>query len=436
MNKRTMKGRELPKQNMYSVFQEFYSIEPIIRQGMEEHSKNYMIIRLVTVVEQFFRCVVEKHFCKCPNLIPREICISKQAIDNIFADTEWSMRRDLSLAIVSATYLFQSVYIIKEEMKKRDLFDNALENKVDCLDSLFCTRHTLIHTVEQRPCNVGTLKKYYDIIEEIMEMTLDKLNIPEFSFYVQKGMAFFSLGWIVRSENDIDGCFIDEQIDNILYPGQNDELKLSKVREYNDKARICFDAALNRFKPIIKEDPNDLETLVEMIDIYAKCQDRTNMATYTDRVLKIEPGNTLACHYKGMLFLLKTNYNAALKWFKKSVDGDQYIPITYELLLHILIRTGKNEDALIHVDQAIERIPNDPILYFMKCRILDSLNMKSCEESCKSLGSKKAIDFFESHYNNPSECYGMLHKLQGYGNRDLIDKCRAVIEKHLGRRPA
>lgn len=432
-----MKGRELPKQNMYSVFKEFYSIEPIIRQGMEEHSKNYMVIRLVTVVEQFFRCVVENYFHKHPDLIPQISVRNKEAVyGNIFADAEWSMRRDLNLVMVSATYSFQSTYTIKKEMKKLGLSDKALENKVDYLDTLFCMRHALIHTVEPRLCNVDTLKEYYGIIEEIMEMTLNKLNIPEFSFYLQKGMAFFSLGWRVGSENDIDGCFIDEQIDIILYAGQNDELKLSKVREYNEKARICFDAALKRFKSIIKEDPNDLETLVEMIDIYAKCQDRTNMEAYTNRVLKIEPGNTLACHYKGMFLLLKTKHNTALTWFKKSVDGDQYIPITYELLLHILIRTGKNEDALIHVDRAIGRRPNDPILYFMKCRILDSLNMKSCEEACKSLGSKKAIDFFESHYNNQSECYGMMHKLQGYGNRELIDKCRAVIEKHLGRRPA
>ena len=421
---------------MYSVFKEFYSLEPLIRQGMEDRSKNYMVIRLVTVVEQFFRCVVENRFRKYPNLVPHEISISKQAIDNMFADAEWSMNGETKLALVSATYSFQSAWSIKKEMKRFSLFDEALENKVDCLDTLFRMRHTLIHTVEPRLCNVSTLKKYYDAIEEIMKMTLDKLNIPEFSFDLQKGQALYSLGWSVGSANEPDGCFIDEQIDLPPRTGLNDELKWVKMaREYNEKVQICFDAALKCFKSIIKENPNDLETLVEMVYIYTKRRDWANVETYADRVLKIEPDNAIACYCKGMT-LLKTKPNVALKWFKKSVEGDQYISFTYELLIRILIKAGKNEEALIHVDRAIERNPNDPIWYFEKGRILHLLNMKGYEEACKSLGAKKAINFVERHYNNIEEYNNLIRKLLEYGNDEVIDECQAVFGKHLGRRPA
>ena len=425
-----MKGWDLPKQDMYSVFKEFYSLEPIIIEGMEEHLKNYMAIRLVTVVEQFFRCVMENHFHKYPNLIPHEISISKQAIDNIFADAEWSMNEMTKIAMFSATYSFQSAWSIKKEMKRLSLFDKVLENKVDRLDTLFRMRHTLIHTVEPRLCNVDMLKKYYGAIEEIMKMTLAKLNIPEFLFDIQKGMALFSLGWIVGTANNPDWCLIDEHIDPPTYTGRNDEPKWSKtVREYHEKAWICFDAALKCFKSIIKENPNDIETLVEITYIYTKHSDWTNVEMYADRMLKIEPNNAFACYFKGMS-LLNTKSNVALKWFKKSVECDQYIPDAHEQLIGIILGTGKSEEALSHIDQAIERNPNDITLYFTKGGILNILNMRGYEEACNRLGSKKAIDFVKNNYNNRQECHNLIRKLREYGNDELVDKCQAILKKH------
>ena len=55
---------------MSSVFIELYHIEKIIKDGKHVEQKNYIIIRLVTIIEQFFRKVLEFLFRRHPETRP------------------------------------------------------------------------------------------------------------------------------------------------------------------------------------------------------------------------------------------------------------------------------------------------------------------------------------------------------------------------------
>ena len=50
---------KLKKQEMDDVFTEFYRLDEIIEKN-DQHTQNYVVIRLVTIIEQFFRKIVEK----------------------------------------------------------------------------------------------------------------------------------------------------------------------------------------------------------------------------------------------------------------------------------------------------------------------------------------------------------------------------------------
>ena len=50
---------KLEKQEMDDVFDEFYILDEIL-ECKDQHTRNYIVIRLVTIIEQFFRKIIEK----------------------------------------------------------------------------------------------------------------------------------------------------------------------------------------------------------------------------------------------------------------------------------------------------------------------------------------------------------------------------------------
>ena len=55
VTKRSLKGHEVPELHIGEVFEEFYRLESILNKSDQ---KSYIIIRLVTIIDQFCRSVV------------------------------------------------------------------------------------------------------------------------------------------------------------------------------------------------------------------------------------------------------------------------------------------------------------------------------------------------------------------------------------------
>ena len=85
-----MKGKRSPlrltpklrKQEMDDVFTEFYRLDEILGKD-DQHTKNYIVIRLVTIIEQFFRKIIEKQIENNKSKTPREITINTDYLRDI-----------------------------------------------------------------------------------------------------------------------------------------------------------------------------------------------------------------------------------------------------------------------------------------------------------------------------------------------------------------
>ena len=75
MKPRQLKGKTLSNYDMRSVFIELYQIEKMIKDGKYIEQRNYITIRLVTIIEQFFRKVMEFLFRRHPDKRPPSITL-------------------------------------------------------------------------------------------------------------------------------------------------------------------------------------------------------------------------------------------------------------------------------------------------------------------------------------------------------------------------
>ena len=62
-NKRTLNfgiTASLTNQSFNNVFDEFFSLEDLIKPENTQYEKNYITIRLASIIEQFFRKIIEE----------------------------------------------------------------------------------------------------------------------------------------------------------------------------------------------------------------------------------------------------------------------------------------------------------------------------------------------------------------------------------------
>ena len=133
---------ELLKQEMTDVIAEFYKLDEILKDT-SQHTRNYVVIRLVTVIEQFFRKIIEKKINddKLGDYIPNQLKLDKQTFMNLKSITK--------ATLISSSYSFQSVGVIKEIMNQfnvRNPFSNSSSAEKE-FEALFQFRHNTVHSV-------------------------------------------------------------------------------------------------------------------------------------------------------------------------------------------------------------------------------------------------------------------------------------------------
>ena len=133
---------ELLKQEMTDVIAEFYNLDEILNDT-NQHVRNYAVIRLVTVIEQFFRKIVEKKINddKLGNYIPDQLKLDKRTFMNLKSITK--------ATLISSSYSFQSVSEIKEITKQfgvQNPFSNSSNTEKE-FKTLFQFRHNTVHSV-------------------------------------------------------------------------------------------------------------------------------------------------------------------------------------------------------------------------------------------------------------------------------------------------
>lgn len=196
MKPRPLRSRSIPEQHIEDVFAEFYRLDSIIKAG-GEYQRNYVITRLVTIIEQFFRNIVEDRLYNLNGKAPRKMELDPAIIDEIAAIHSKEEREITRELVISINHKFQSGDEIKDTMKEYgvEVFWNERKKtsglKKESYDELFGLRHKIVHTFEQPPSKI---RKYYELTEELFKHVLDQITMWHPSFYFLKIDALVDLG--------------------------------------------------------------------------------------------------------------------------------------------------------------------------------------------------------------------------------------------------
>ena len=179
------KGKDLTNKDMRSVFDELYQIDQMIKNDMYVGRQTYITIRLVTIIEQFFREIIEFLLRKYPDKRPKTVELDTRLVASIVKTTSHAKKIFMTERIISQAFSFQNTIDINESMQKYgkiQIFQNNLDvmtksgNSNGLLkreyDKFFDARHSVVHSIEQRP--YLNVKKYYNMAEKLFDYTLEK----------------------------------------------------------------------------------------------------------------------------------------------------------------------------------------------------------------------------------------------------------------------
>ena len=151
------------------MFEEFYRLKDIIQESMKSHEKNHAIIRLVTIIEQFFRCVVEIRLEDKSEHVPSKMEIDPRIIDNISDRLFQNTSTDIKNHMLSLTYSFQNTHSIYNTMGRLGLptwsDDPKSAKERERFEELFQSRHGLIHTVDRQSLSYDVIVSYHVMTE-------------------------------------------------------------------------------------------------------------------------------------------------------------------------------------------------------------------------------------------------------------------------------
>ena len=395
-DKRVLKVKDLPNQTMGDVFEEFYRLKRIIEENPETYEKNYAVMRLVTIIEQFFRCVVEIRLEDKPEYIPSKIEIDPHIIDKISDRFSKNTNKEIKNHMISLTYFFQNTDPISKAMQSIRLHKLAksLESgKIyEEFDKLFQLRHNLTHTVDTKSVSHDIILNYYTMTEDLMHATLDELDFPEFSFYLVQGDAFNAL-------------------------------------EYDDTVvKDCYRKALEKFAKKIKKNPTDFNTHVEMAWAYLELGDLINMEKHASMVLKTKSDDAEANYCKGMFLRASGHHDVAVSHFQKSIESDPCHLGAYNRLITYFFHTGQIEKCMAYLDYAIQNVPDEITLYLLKGRVLlERLDYPDWADVCFKQADECALKFVEKHSHDANACKSLLRTLEKYGRADAVNGCHEIL---------
>ena len=350
MNLRQLKGKTLSDYDMKSVFLELYHIEKMIEDGKHVKQKNYIMIRLVTIIEQFFRKVLEFLLRRYPDKRPQNIALDTQIINDILKagfNRRWWHVTEL---IISHTFSFQNTKAIDDAMYecgKMRLFSDSKRYKLGDksglimrdYDKLFEARHVIVHSVKWLP--YLDVKRYYSMTENLLNYTLDKVKY--YRFHEERDQALSQLQRIKADKHHIAAKKLH---DNMLNKGEI-ATKLFKQGKYEES--------------IIQD----------------------------NEVLFLEPDDFAAHFSKGSSFFFLGKYREAVECYERHLELAND-PGAYLYMGIALQKLGEHEDAIKCFGKAIEYGSDKVLTYINWATSLG--NLKLLDDVLKYTGMVLAIE--------------------------------------------
>ena len=483
MKPRPLRIRSIPEQYIEDVFDQLYRLDSVINDG-NNYQRNYVVTRLVTIIEQFFRIIVEDKLYERNGRTPEPINLDPSIIDEI-ASIHYKEEREITKELViSLNYKFQSGDQIKKTMKAYGMKIFHGDVKKADYDELFELRHKIVHTFEQPPSQI---RKYYDLTEKLFKHVLEQANIKHPSFYLLKIEALVDLGYYDKAVE----CFKAADHYSNDPPGKSPKnalvyydraMALQHLGEY-EKAIDDFDRVVNLAKDngvlysyrgmrLQKSKNNDGISLQELAEYhkgtaysndppgkspknalvyYDRAMALQHLGEYEkaiddfDRVVNLAKDNGVLYSYRGMRLQKSKNndgislqelaeyhkgtalqeindHNAAIKCFNRVLKMD---PSDIEARLakgESLIKLGNPAEARECLRNSIwVAEPIDAFEYYKIATLL--LGMDDLDESAKCF--TKALTLFNDKTNSGDgiASYGKGLLLQDLGDDEAAIKC-------------
>ena len=384
---------------MENVFIEFYRLESIMESVEKEYAKNYIVIRLVTIIEQFFRNITETLLKKTQKDYSGEITLKAAIIDDIIEVASYETSKITKELIISSSYQFQNTNDIKSRMDKFgvNIFNNDIR-EIE-YDKLFKLRHEIVHTLNQPPLDI---KRHYKLIEKLMKCVLDTTKEQDGSFYILKGIALQELGEHHRALD----CF-NKAIDIKPDHGSRQHYKIAPLQKLgeHDRALECFDIALE-LKPDHVGYFNK-GTYLQELGEYRKAIE------CFDKALELYPRYDFAYLSKAESLQELGKHRKAIECFDKALDLYLKDPTIYVGKGKSLQKIGKHRKAIECFDKATH--PNSTRSFFagdFSTWYYKGLSLLTLKKYCEA--AECFIKELEWNYKNTKQINAMLEKCRDY----------------------
>ncbi|MCE2498696.1 MAG: tetratricopeptide repeat protein [Nitrosopumilaceae archaeon] len=361
---------EIQRQTMSDVFKNLIIIEELLEQKADPNISNYITIRLVTILEQFCREIIQHQIDKKGISVHREITIQTDDLD---------MNKDRSKgSIISISYNFQNADEIKKQFCNYGIEIDNNSAEMDKIKELTDKRHNVVHSVSTIDYDA---KRGYDAVEKFMKHICKKAFNTGLEFYILKGVALVLQYQFHKAVECFDEAIKLDGKKSTIYLNKGHALQFLNK---NDEAIECFDKAIK-----LGEKSSNLY-LHKGFALYSLGKSDEAIECF-DREIKLEPKNGHLHLYKGFALYSLGKSDEVVECFDEAVECfDREIklePKNGALYMHkgyALHSLGKSDEAIECFDKAIKLGEKRLILYIHKGSALKSLGK-----------SDEAIECFE-----------------------------------------
>ena len=288
---RFLKMKEIPDQSINDVFDQFYQLGEQIEKKERDDDYSCELVKLVTIIEQFFRCAFVIIFDEklTTEQLPYEITINLSLLEDVIELSKVYERPDnrtrFKAHVISMSYMFENIKPIENLQEKVPEWDVIKKKHGD----MFGLRHKIIHTVVPPHISKDDILKYYSEFERVFEDTLNCFHIPSYSFHLLAGKAIKNINSINDNRNKSNKHFGKAL--------QNFEKCLNAEKESDEQCK-CSEIKSNSQN--IKD--HLFFTHYEIAWIYYIQEKNDQAMEHMDKALKINSNDIAACFGKSLCF--------------------------------------------------------------------------------------------------------------------------------------
>ena len=320
----------LLEQDLTNIFDELIHLKKYINSS-DQFIRKSVIIRLVTILEQFCRQIVEKQiqenaFLKNNN---RDDIVLKK-LDLEYID---NMTKEF---LISISHNFQSVNAIKN-LENYEINIKLDKKQEDDLNELFTIRHDLVHTVKG---NSGNINYFYDFVCKLLKKILEMSKYGKGLYEYLCGVSFFQLNNTKESLKYFKSSY------KILPSNKREYMNQGLSYMYNRKNK----KALNCFNNALKFDKTYSQAWYNKGIVFMETNKFHQAILCFDNATKFmtpKKQRGYICEYKARCYYMLKEYEKAIWWIDEAIYLKNNLFFAHYIKGNILSKLNRSKEAIL-----------------------------------------------------------------------------------------